>query len=80
MTHPFRRNPVTGRYPKGRSFNMMSRETIANNAAFRLFLIVVVALTIFLALSMNWNREAASTVISPNQNETVVSPPGAVKP
>ena len=59
---------------------MMSKETIANNAAFRLFLVVVVALAIFLALSMSWNRRATSTVVSPNSNEIGSTAPGVVRP
>jgi hypothetical protein len=59
---------------------MMSKETIANNAAFRLFLVVAFAIVIMLLLSMNWNRGASSTVVTPNQNEVVKVPAGSVRP
>ncbi len=46
---------------------MMSRETIANNAAFRLFLVVAFFIVIILLLSLNWNRNAQSTrVVTPD--------------
>jgi hypothetical protein len=57
----------------------MSKETIVNNAAFRLFLVVVVAIAIMLVLSMAWNREATNTIVTPSDNE-VLPVRGAVRP